>query len=107
MKRSKKPERPVIPSVPDVPAQPAPVVAAALAEDMFLDRRSGRDRRDVHAVGTGNVRGKTDRRIGIGIVGRAGLTGGAWWLQRGYVDSHHFVENAITLSPLMQPGARG
>lgn len=72
---------------------------------MFLDRRSGRDRRDLPAAGDTFRRERTDRRSGIGAVGRSAITSGAWWLQRGYVDSHHFVENATTLPTLGRSGA--
>ena len=86
------------------PGPPAPI--AAVPEDIFLDRRTGRDRRDFLGASADSRRERSDRRLGIGAVGRAALAGGAWWLQRGYVDSHHFVENSNTLNPVPLPGAR-
>lgn len=105
MKRSKQPGEVLKGTAPGLPSALPPV--AASAEDMFRDRRSGRDRRDLGGSSEVSAREKSDRRIGIGAVGRSVLTNGAWWLQRGYVDSHHFVENATTFPPVGWPGVAG
>lgn len=91
-----------------MPDARGPRTGAVSADDeIFRDRRSGRDRRDLTRAGEDSRREKSDRRTGIGVVGLSSLAKGAWWLQRGYVDSHHVVENASTLSPVLRTGVPG
>ncbi|MFM7275846.1 MAG: hypothetical protein ACKO4A_18720 [Gammaproteobacteria bacterium] len=91
-----------------MPVAPVPLSpSSALPEEIFLDRRSGRDRRDLRADAESSRSDRSDRRAGIPALGRSALANGAWWLQRGYVDSHHFVENASTLSPVFLTGVPG
>ncbi len=67
--------------------KPAP--ADSLSETIFSDPRSGRERRDrSDASGPDNPR-RYKRRPGDR---RHSLSAKLeWWLQRSYVDSHHFI----------------
>jgi len=57
-------------------------------EGIFGDKRSGRDRREQQASVTESRRTASDRRK----AGRG--TQAAWWLERDYVESHHFVQKS-------------
>lgn len=62
------------------------------AQTIFDDVRSGRDRRDVEAAAAGRTvdeskRAASERR-------RGQVKQDAWWLDRDYVESHHFVQKA-------------
>ncbi len=60
----------------------------AEAEPMFGDKRSGQDRRADGEPIAENRRKAGDRRKP-----RTG-TQVSWWLERGYVESHHFVQKS-------------
>jgi len=57
-------------------------------ESMFGDKRSGQDRRADSEPIAENRRKAGDRRKQ-----RTG-TQASWWLERGYVESHHFVQKS-------------
>jgi len=57
-------------------------------ESVFGDKRSGRDRREAQTSVTESRRTVSDRRK----AGRG--TQAAWWLERDYVESHHFVQKS-------------
>jgi hypothetical protein len=58
-------------------------------DEIFGDKRSGRDRREGEQVSGDEVRrSNTERRK----AGRASKT--AWWLERDYVESHHFLQKS-------------
>ena len=59
-------------------------------EGIFGDKRSGRDRREAQASVTESRRTVSDRRK----AGRGTQT--AWWLERDYVESHHFVQKSAS-----------
>ena len=59
-------------------------------ESIFGDKRSGRDRREAQASVTESRRTVSDRRK----AGRG--TQAAWWLERDYVESHHFVQKSAS-----------
>ena len=63
-------------------------IRGATGGSIFDDVRSGRDRRDELAIGSGLPRSAADRR--------RGKVDSAWWLERGYVDSHVFGHGAVT-----------
>ncbi len=58
------------------------------AASVFSDMRSGQDRREESEPIPENRRKAGDRR-------KAGArTRSEWWLDRGYVESHHFVQKS-------------
>ena len=57
-------------------------------EDLFGEKRSGRDRREEQAPVVDPRREATSERR------RAALKQATWWLERDYVESHHFVQKA-------------
>lgn len=63
------------------------------SQAIFSDRRSGRDRRDEAAKAAaakpdkGPPRSTAERR-------RGKVKQEAWWLERDYVESHHFVQKS-------------
>jgi phage tail tape-measure protein len=57
-------------------------------ESIFGDKRSGRDRREQQTSVTESRRQVSDRRK----AGRGAQA--AWWLERDYVESHHFVQKS-------------
>ena len=65
-------------------AAPSPEPAARAPKTIFDDTRSGRDRRLDSAPVDDPRRKNPDRR--------RGKIKGAWWLERDYVESHHFVQ---------------
>lgn len=75
------------------PPQPQPGAAPAPPpEQIFGDKRSGRDRREEAGAADDSRRtNAADRRRGNGAAGQ-----GAWWLERDYVESHHFVQKAAS-----------
>jgi hypothetical protein len=77
-------------------ARPAPLEAVAPpvphAEAMFSDKRSGRDRRE-EAPQVDDPRRQNAER-------RSNKQKSAWWLERDYVESHHFVQKAASAAGL-------
>lgn len=66
----------------------APVKGAGPSEAIFSDKRSGRDRRELQAkIGDSRRKAGVDRRQRT----RARTS---WWLERDYVESHHFVQKS-------------
>jgi hypothetical protein len=69
--------------------------SADSAQAIFSDRRSGRDRREEAAKAAAAAarpekdppRSATERR-------RGQVKQEAWWLERDYVESHHFVQKS-------------
>lgn len=57
-------------------------------ESIFGDKRSGWDRRKQQVSVTESRRALSDRRK----AGRGAQA--AWWLERDYVESHHFVQKS-------------
>lgn len=57
-------------------------------DPMFGDKRSPRDRREENLPTAENRRKSGERRKA------GGRTQTAWWLERGYVESHHFVQKS-------------
>jgi len=74
--------------------QAAEVPAARRGEGIFNDNRSGRDRREESAPVNDPRRQNPERR--------RGKSQAAWWLERDYVESHHFVQRSAS-SRGMQP----
>lgn len=66
------------PSDPVQPGAPAPDL-------MFLDRRSGVDRREAQGRTHDPRRSGIERR-------RSNVTPSCWWLDKNYVDTHHFSD---------------
>ena len=64
---------------PDVPEGPG--------EAMFGDKRSGRDRREDEEPVSESRRQASERRT-------CAVKQTAWWLDRDYVESHHFVQKS-------------
>jgi hypothetical protein len=60
-------------------------------EGIFSDKRSGRDRRE-DSVQVPDPRRQNPER-------RRGKPQAAWWLERDYVESHHFVQKAARTLP--------
>lgn len=58
---------------------------APSADLMFLDRRSGVDRREAQGRSYDARRSGTERR-------RSNVTPSSWWLDKSYVDTHHFSD---------------
>jgi len=56
-------------------------------EAIFREQRSGRDRREGEQTVEQESRGGADRR-------KRGVKQSSWWLERDYVESHHFVQNS-------------
>jgi hypothetical protein len=67
-------------------AQQAEASQAQQVEGIFSDKRSGRDRRE-DTVHVPDPRRQNPER-------RRGKPQAAWWLERDYVESHHFVQKA-------------
>lgn len=59
------------------------------AEAIFSDKRSGRDRREEPGAKPDSRRSSPERRKG-------NVQQGAWWLERDYVESHHFVQKSAS-----------
>lgn len=70
---------------------PRPPKPGGGAADIFGDKRSGRDRRDLEVSVDDTRRQRSDRRT------RAVAAKTSWWLERDYVESHHFVQKAARL----------
>lgn len=64
-----------------------------VTEAIFGDKRSGRDRREQQTSVTESRRTVSDRRK----AGRGAQA--AWWLERDYVESHHFVQKSSSSRP--------
>jgi hypothetical protein len=65
---------------------PSAAPAEAPAADLiFLDRRSGVDRREAQGRTYDARRSGIERR-------RSNVTPSSWWLDKSYVDTHHFSD---------------
>lgn len=62
-------------------------------ESIFGDKRSGRDRRGTQQVSVVESRRTVSDRRKAGRASKA-----AWWLERDYVESHHFVQKSSSSS---------
>ena len=68
------------------PGTPGAAQAEAPAADLiFLDRRSGVDRREAQGRTYDARRSGIERR-------RSNVTPSSWWLDKSYVDTHHFSD---------------
>lgn len=63
--------------------------ARAEADSIFGDKRSGGDRRTDHSVSPADPRRSNAERRRTGRTSKT-----AWWLERDYVESHHFLQKS-------------
>jgi hypothetical protein len=80
-------KEPALKVVGGEPAQPAPAPPPQ-PEVIFHDARSGRDRREEAGKVEDSRRQSSERR--------SRKLKGAWWLERDYVESHHFVQKSAS-----------